>query len=224
MCIENLVNFSIFRSEFGSEDGYSSDEDDSYEGLEANKMAQTLTKPTIQTKSTFLKDSKKTNPIEHYQDLWGMKDIELKFSPEALEVIANQATMQNAGQEGMHCILEKLFLNLKFDMPPDITTVQITEDVIMGRAPPHYQRKCGTRKVSKKLLLTAIDEDEETDENFITGSDFVSGNRVSGNGNNRYSGKRRNGCSEGSGTSRPKIRLPSRLSDYDMAIWDQMEI
>ena len=140
-------------------------------------MAQTLTKPTFQTKSTFLKDSKNTNPIEHYKSIWGMKDIELKFSPEALEVIANQATMQNAGQEGIHCILEKLFLNLKFDMPPDITTVEISEDVIMGRAPPNYQRKCGTRKVSKKLLLTAIDEDEETDENFLTGSEF------SGNGN-----------------------------------------
>ena len=198
-------------------------------------MAQTLTEPTIKTKSTFLKDSKQTNPIEHYQSLWGMKDIELKFSPEALEVIANQATMQNAGEEGMHCILEKLFLNLKFDMPPDINTVLITEDVIMGRAPPHYQKKCGSRKVSKKLLLTAIDEDEETDENFITGSDFVSGNGngrsgsgngiASGNGNNRYSGKRRNGYSEGgTGNRRPKIRLPSRLSDYDMAIWDQMEI
>ena len=191
-------------------------------------MAQTLTKPTIQTKSTFLKDSKTTNPIEHYKSIWGMKDIELKFSPEALEVIANQATMQNAGQEGMHCILEKLFLNLKFDMPPDITTVEISEDVIMGRAPPNYQRKCGTRKVSKKLLLTAIDEDEETDENFITGSGFTgNGNGVSGNGNNRYSGSRRNGYSEGSRNDkhcRPKIRLPSRLSDYDMAIWDQMEI
>ena len=61
LCIEKTYFiFSIFRSELGSEDGYSSDEDDSYEGLEANKMAQTLTKPTIQTKSTFLKDSKNT--------------------------------------------------------------------------------------------------------------------------------------------------------------------
>ena len=130
-----------------------------------------------------------------------MKDVQLKFTPEALEVIANQATIQNAGQEGIGTILEKLFLNLKFDMPQDINTVEITEDVIMGKKPPNYLRKCGSKKKISRmpLLLSAIDEEGTEDI-------CISGNGI------EYE-------------YRPRIiRLPSRLTDYDMAIWGQVEI
>jgi ATP-dependent protease Clp ATPase subunit len=37
-----------------------------------------------------LMSESKTSPIAYYQSLWGMKDVQLKFTPEALEVIANQ--------------------------------------------------------------------------------------------------------------------------------------
>ena len=186
---------------FSRSEGYSSDEeeDDSYEGLKENKLAE-----------NFINDSSinPNNPIAYYQSLWGMKDVQLKFTPEALEVIANQATLQNAGQEGIGTILEKLFLNLKFDMPHDITIVEITEDVILGKKPPNYVRKCGKKKISRMpLLLSAIDEEGTEDFCLSSGN----GIDISGNGSEyQY---------------RPKIiRLPSRLTDYDMAIWDQVEI
>ena len=149
----------------------------------------------------FLNDSN-INPISYYQSLWGMKDVQLKFSPEALEVIANQATIQNAGQEGMHCILEKLFLNLKFDMPHDINVVEISEDVIFGKKPPHYIRKCGKRKIGRKpCLMTSIDEEGTEDP-------------ISFSGNRKFQ----------TGNGNRMIRLPSRLTEYDMAILDQVEI
>ena len=127
-----------------------------------------------------------------------MKDVQLKFTPEALEIIANQATIQNAGQEGIATILEKLFLNLKFDMlGSDVTAVEITEDVILGKKRPHYTRKSGKkRSLTKKgvVLLSAIDE--EVSEEYGLG--FVK--------------------------HHPRIRLPSRLTDYDRAILEQLEI
>ena len=64
-----------------------------------------------------------------------MKDVTLKFTPEALEIIANQATLQNAGHAGIATILEKLFLNIKFDIlgNGDIVSVEICEDAVLGK-------------------------------------------------------------------------------------------
>merc|ERR1719219_2632770 len=137
-------------------EGYSSDEDDSFQGLRENKLAQQL-----------LNDSR-TSPISYYQSLWGMKDVQLKFTPEALEVIANKAASQNAGHEGVGIILEKLFLNLELDIVgSDITSVEINEDVVLGKKRPNYVRKLNNslvhRKKSGKVQqsnLYAIDEEE----------------------------------------------------------------
>ena len=51
--------------------------DDSFQGLKENKLARMVTEA-------------ENSPIPHYQTLWGMKDVDLKFNPEALEIIANQ--------------------------------------------------------------------------------------------------------------------------------------
>lgn len=171
-------------SNFRSEDGYNSDDDESIEGLKENKLAQNLIG--------------EANPIAYYQSLWGMKDVQLKFTPEALEVIANQATLQNAGQDGIEIILEKLFLNLKFDLQlnNDITSIEINEDVVMGKKRPNYIRKSGRKRgiQGHRRLLSAIDEELQID-------DFKS-----------------------TAVRRPRIRLPSRLTEYDMAILEQLEI
>ena len=63
-------------------EGYSSDEDDSFQGLHECELAQQLMYES------------RTSPILRYQSLWGMKDVELKFQPEALEVIANQVSTE----------------------------------------------------------------------------------------------------------------------------------
>lgn len=70
---------SIYGESFCSEDYDYDDDDDSFQGLKANKMAQ------------LLLDSQK-NLIQQCQDLWGMQDVELKITPEALEVISNQVS------------------------------------------------------------------------------------------------------------------------------------
>lgn len=58
-------------------DGWSDDGDDSFQGLKENKLAKLVTEA-------------ENSPIRHYQTLWGMKDVDLKFTPEALEIVANQ--------------------------------------------------------------------------------------------------------------------------------------
>lgn len=55
--------------------------DDSFQGLKENKLARMVTEA-------------ENSPIPHYQTLWGMKDVDLKFTPEALEIIANQVNIE----------------------------------------------------------------------------------------------------------------------------------
>ena len=61
-------------------DDWSDDGDDSFQGLKENKLAKLVTEA-------------ENSPIRHYQTLWGMKDVDLKFTPEALEIVANQVKM-----------------------------------------------------------------------------------------------------------------------------------
>lgn len=190
---------------FRSEEGYSSEDDESYEGLRENKLAQSL-----------LSSDSASNPINYYQSLWGMKDVQLKFTPEALEVIANQATIQNAGEDGIDIILEKLFLSLKFDMlGSDIIAIEINEDVVLGKKRPNYIRKpppkMKTKTLSRKSslsacgFLSAIDEELTADDNAAAGVKTM---------NKRYQNRRQV----------PGRCLPSRLTDYEMAIVEQLEI
>merc|ERR1712014_428604 len=118
-------------------EGYSSEDDESFEGLVENKLAQQM-----------LNDSK-INPIAHYQTLWGMNDVALKFTPEALEIITNQATQQNAGHAGIAAILEKLFLNIKFDiLGSDIASVEINEDAVLGKKTAELRAQKRTQKIT----------------------------------------------------------------------------
>jgi len=43
------------------------------------------------------------SPIRHYQTVWGMKDVDLKFNPEALEIIANQVLNFNTEFFDLFC-------------------------------------------------------------------------------------------------------------------------
>ena len=63
-------------------DDWFDDADDSFQGLKENKLARLVTES-------------ENSPIRHYQTLWGMKDVDLKFTPEALEIIANQVSIRH---------------------------------------------------------------------------------------------------------------------------------
>lgn len=146
----------------------------------------------------------KTSPIAHYQSLWGMKDVQLKFTPEALEVIANQACSQGAGHEGIGTILEKLFLNIKFDiLGSDIVAVEINEDAVYGKERPVYFKRHNYNKkrataFKQRGSLYSIDEEIFEMPPKLTAPSVRQSRRIH--------------------------RMPSRLSDYDLAIVEQLEV
>ena len=149
----------------------------------------------------------KINPIAYYQSLWGMKDVTLKFTPEALEIISNQATIQNAGHAGIATILEKLFLNIEFDIVgTDIVSVEINEDAVLGKKRPIYHKRLninGRKKSPPSSNLCAILEEPVQacleDKNFKIQKSKIH--------------------------TRPlRIAIPSRLTEYDMSIVESIEV
>ncbi|CDQ99532.1 unnamed protein product, partial [Oncorhynchus mykiss] len=66
---------------------------------------------------------------------------ELNVTTDALRAIAKLALERKTGARGLRSIMEKLLLEPMFEVPcSDIVSVELTEDVVLGKSEPHYVR------------------------------------------------------------------------------------
>jgi len=99
-----------------------------FHALDSDMLVQILTMP-------------KNALVPQYQMLFGMDKVELNFTPGALKLIAKSAIKKKTGARGLRAIMEKLLLDCMYETPEsDITCVEITEDVILGKCQPIYHR------------------------------------------------------------------------------------
>lgn len=72
--------------------------------------------------------------VRQFQSLFSMEGCELKFTDEALRLIASKAINKGTGARGLRSIVEQVMLDIMFDLPeqPKGTKVMITEDIVMG--------------------------------------------------------------------------------------------
>ena len=73
-----------------------------------------------------------------YARMFEMDGVELDFTPDALDAIADQAIKRGTGARGLRAILEEVLLNTMFDIPSrdDIGRVEITREVVEERVNP----------------------------------------------------------------------------------------
>jgi ATP-dependent Clp protease ATP-binding subunit ClpX len=78
-----------------------------------------------------------------YAKLMAMEGVELEFSSDALHALAAQAIRKGTGARALRSLLEKLMLDVMFDVPSsdDILHVKITRPVVLGDAKPIIRRK-----------------------------------------------------------------------------------
>jgi ATP-dependent Clp protease ATP-binding subunit ClpX len=71
---------------------------------------------------------------KQYRKFFELDGVELEFTPEALTTIAGMAIKRNTGARGLRAIIEKLVLNLMFDLPSrtDIKKCLITKEMVEG--------------------------------------------------------------------------------------------
>jgi ATP-dependent Clp protease ATP-binding subunit ClpX len=97
----------------------------SVENLDRPALMEILTEP-------------KNALVKQYQKLFELDDVELEFSPEALEVVADLAIKRGTGARGLRAIMEGTLLGVMYEIPskPEVAKVIITPQVVMKEAAP----------------------------------------------------------------------------------------
>ena len=82
---------------------------------------------------------------KQYAKLMAMEGVELEFSAEALQELADQAIRKGTGARALRSLLEKLMLDVMYEVPSsdDIVHVNITQAVVTGECKPVIRRKPG---------------------------------------------------------------------------------
>ena len=80
-----------------------------------------------------------------YAKLLAMEGVELQFSDDALTELAAQAIRKGTGARALRSLLEKLMLDVMYDVPSsdDILHITITRAVVAGESKPVTRRKHG---------------------------------------------------------------------------------
>ena len=99
------------------------------ESLGRDQMVQILTEP-------------KNALVKQYQKLLEYDQVELYFSRDALEAVADRAVARGIGARGLRAVLEELMTKIMYDVPsdPTIVKVSITAPCITDGAAPEVTR------------------------------------------------------------------------------------
>ena len=76
--------------------------------------------------------------VKQYAKLFDMEDVALRFTDDALEVIAKKAIERKTGARGLRSIVENILLDTMFDLPgmDGVDEVVVDGDVVAGRKEP----------------------------------------------------------------------------------------
>jgi ATP-dependent Clp protease ATP-binding subunit ClpX len=76
--------------------------------------------------------------VRQYRKLFELDNVELEFSDDALEAIADQAILRGTGARGLRAILEEVLLSVMYEVPSrtDVARVVITEQVVREHVNP----------------------------------------------------------------------------------------
>lgn len=86
--------------------------------------------------------------IKQYQALFELDGIELEFSDEALDTIAQKALDKGVGARGLRGIIEKIMLPLQYELPSrdEVEKCVVTKDFIYGQEEVHLEYTKQTEK------------------------------------------------------------------------------
>ena len=93
--------------------------------LDGEALVQILTEP-------------KNALVRQYQKVFEFEDVELEFTDDGLQAIADQALLRGTGARGLRAILEEVLLNTMYDLPgrTDVGKVVIDEPTVREKVNP----------------------------------------------------------------------------------------
>ncbi len=86
--------------------------------------------------------------VSQYCSLFGMDDVKLTLTKEALHAIAKRAIERKTGARGLRAIMEEILMEWMYELPDkkDIVEIVIDEKVITDNAKPHLVKARATKK------------------------------------------------------------------------------
>ncbi|MEU5389007.1 ATP-dependent Clp protease ATP-binding subunit ClpX [Kitasatospora cineracea] len=97
----------------------------SVHNLDREALLQILTEP-------------KNALVKQYRKLFELDGVELEFTRDALEAIADQAILRGTGARGLRAIMEEVLMSVMYEVPSrqDVARVVVTGDVVSKHAIP----------------------------------------------------------------------------------------
>ena len=76
--------------------------------------------------------------VKQYQTLFGLENVDLRFTDEALSAVAKRAIERKTGARGLRSILEDILLDTMFELPSleNVEEVVVNEDTVSGEGEP----------------------------------------------------------------------------------------
>jgi ATP-dependent Clp protease ATP-binding subunit ClpX len=76
--------------------------------------------------------------VRQYQRLFELDNVELEFTGDSLEAIADQAILRGTGARGLRAIMEEVLLSVMYEVPSrvDVARVVITGEVVLDHVNP----------------------------------------------------------------------------------------
>lgn len=90
--------------------------------------------------------------VRQYQHNFKLEDIELDYTPEAIRAIAESAATKGTGARGLRAIMEKLMLDLMYEVPSaekKPKRITITPEFVAGKSGPLYEYGVATQRTRK---------------------------------------------------------------------------
>jgi ATP-dependent Clp protease ATP-binding subunit ClpX len=97
----------------------------SVNSLDRDALIQILTEP-------------KNALVRQYRRLFELDGVDLDFSDDAMEAIADQAILRGTGARGLRAIMEEVLLSVMYDIPSrkDVARVLINREVVLDKVIP----------------------------------------------------------------------------------------
>jgi ATP-dependent Clp protease ATP-binding subunit ClpX len=104
----------------------------SVENLDKEALMQILTEP-------------KNALVKQYAKLFDLDSVELEFTPESLDAIADLALLRGTGARGLRAIMESVLLAVMYEVPSrsDIAKVIVTPESITDGVAPTFVKRTG---------------------------------------------------------------------------------
>jgi ATP-dependent Clp protease ATP-binding subunit ClpX len=98
-------------------------------GAVSNLDKEALVRILVEPKNAFVKQ---------YKRMFELDNVELEFSDDALEAVAEQALLRGTGARGLRAILEEVLLDVMYDLPSrsDIGKCLVDRSVVLDHVNP----------------------------------------------------------------------------------------